>query len=322
MWSSRFCVLGSFLIPLVAALQYSPDQVGFNLNENETATDPLDYWGEWPNHDYHASPSNWRMPMYTLMVDRFVNGYVSSSEPWAVLTQRSDPTNDNANGTQFEHDILSNQLRFGGDVQGLQDTLDYLQGTGVKTLYLAGTPMINMPWGSDGYSPLDLTLLDRHLGDIKAWRGLIADIHQRGMYVVFDNTFATLGDLIAFEGYLNTSTPFAAGEHNVVWKSERRYQDFEQSDAELPECTYPRFWGDDGHRVTNTSHLLVGCRDSDFDQYGEVASFGDYTEWQRQLSKFAFVQVSYFHSYNPRLDLLACCFRAICMGSEETRSSS
>jgi len=25
-------------------------------------------------------------------------------------------------------------------------------------------------------------------------------------------------------------------------------------------------------------------------QYGEVSSFGDYTEWQRQLSKFAFVQ--------------------------------
>lgn len=25
-------------------------------------------------------------------------------------------------------------------------------------------------------------------------------------------------------------------------------------------------------------------------QYGEIASFGDYTEWQRQLSKFGFVQ--------------------------------
>ena len=107
-----------------------------------------------------------------------------------------DPSNDNANGTQFEHDLLSNQLRNGGDVRGLQDTLDYIQGMGVKILYLAGSPMINTPWGSDGYSPLDLTLLDRHHGNIAAWRDAISEIHQRGMYVVLDNTFATLGDLI------------------------------------------------------------------------------------------------------------------------------
>ena len=56
--------------------------------------------------------------------------------------------------------------------------------------------MVNMPWGSDSYSPLDLTLLDRHHGNIAAWRDAISEIHQRGMYVVLDNTFATLGDLI------------------------------------------------------------------------------------------------------------------------------
>ena len=161
---------------------------------------------------------------------------------------------------------------------------------GIKTIYLAGTPMLNMPWGSDGYSPLDLTLMDRHFGNIQAWRDLITDIHQRGMYVIFDNTFATMGDLIGFEGYLNASTPFAPGEHDVIWKSDRRYHDFIQDDTELADCTYPRFWGDDGLQVTNLSTYLVGCRDSEFDQYGEVASFGDYTEWQRQLSKFAFVQ--------------------------------
>jgi len=31
-------------------IKYEPDQVLWNLNQNQTATNPLDYWGEWPNH--------------------------------------------------------------------------------------------------------------------------------------------------------------------------------------------------------------------------------------------------------------------------------
>ena len=99
------------------ALRYDPQEVLYNLNTNETATDPLDYWGEWDNHTFNPSPSNWRMPMYTLMLDRFANG---------------DPTNDDANGTQYEHDLTQTQLRHGGDISGLQDSLDYLQGMGIK----------------------------------------------------------------------------------------------------------------------------------------------------------------------------------------------
>lgn len=66
----------------VGALRYDPSQVDYNLNQNVTATDPLDYWGSWDNHSYHPSPANWRLPIYSLFLDRFVNG---------------DPTNDNAN---------------------------------------------------------------------------------------------------------------------------------------------------------------------------------------------------------------------------------
>ncbi|KAK5174810.1 uncharacterized protein LTR77_001893 [Saxophila tyrrhenica] len=263
------------LAAITKALKYDAEQAAFNLNQNQTATDPLDYWGEWADHEFFPSPPNWRMPMYSLFIDRFVNG---------------DPSNDNANGTQFEHDILSTSLRNGGDVKGLQDTLDYLQGMGIRSIYIIGSPFMNMPWGADGYSVLDLTLLDRHLGTIAAWRNLIAEMHRRKMYVVMDNTFATLGDLMGFEGYLNESTPFDPEEHNVVWKSEMRYHDFQQSDDELASCDYPRFWDDSGHRMTNLTDYFVGCRDSEFDQYGEVASFGNYQEYERQLSKFAFVQ--------------------------------
>lgn len=59
---------------LTRALKYEADQVLYNLNENEAASNPLQYSAAWPNHTYFPSPSNWRMPMYTLFLDRFVNG--------------------------------------------------------------------------------------------------------------------------------------------------------------------------------------------------------------------------------------------------------
>ncbi|KAL6721871.1 Cell wall alpha-1,3-glucan synthase ags1 [Lecanora helva] len=263
----------------VNSLRYDPSQAAYNINANQTAQDVTSYWGEWQNHTFHPSPSNWRLPFYTVLLDRFVNG---------------NPENDNANGTQFEHDTTQTELRHGGDVKGLQDSLDYLQGMGIRVaptvLYIAGSPFINFPWSADGYSPLDFTLLDYHFGTISEWQNAISAIHERGMYVMLDNTMSTMGDLIGFEGYLNTSTPFRRDEHNALWKSDRRYHDFNYGNNELPRCDYPRFYGDDGIQVLNLTSELVGCRDSEFDQYGEVAAFGDYPEWQRQLSKFAFVQ--------------------------------
>ena len=85
----------------------------------------------------------------------------------------------------FEHDLMGNQLRHGGDVQGLIDSLDYLQGMGIKAVYIAGSAFINLPWESDGYSPVDFTLLDHHFGDIDTWRSLVTEIHNRNMYVFF-----------------------------------------------------------------------------------------------------------------------------------------
>jgi alpha-1,3-glucan synthase len=162
----------------VVAWPYDESLVDYNVNTNKAATNPAEYSGTWPDHegDYFPSPDNWRFPFYTLFMDRFVNG---------------DPENDNINGTAFEHDLNSNQMRHGGDVAGLIDTLDYLHGMGIKGIYLAGTILMNQPWGSDGYSALDTTLLDQHFGKIEEWRNAITEIHKRGMYVVFDNTIAT-----------------------------------------------------------------------------------------------------------------------------------
>lgn len=227
-----------------------------------------------------------------LFLDKFANG---------------DPSNDDINGTVFEHDTLQTQLRHGGDIQGLLDSLDYIQGMGIKALYISGSPMINQPWGADGYSPLDLTLLDQHFGNIDVWRNMIDGIHARGsespllgmpavanhkVYVILDNTMATMGDLIAFKGYENVSTPFLLSEHISEWRNPgRRYLDFDIGNNYNETCDYPRFWLDSGYLVgEDVTSGMKGCYNSEFDQYGDTEAFGVYPDWRRQLSKFASAQ--------------------------------
>jgi alpha-1,3-glucan synthase len=81
----------SLFIALSSALRFEQQFVGYNLNQNQTAVDVSDYYGTWVNHTYQPSPSNWRFPFYTLFLDKYANG---------------DPTNDDINGTVFEHDVM------------------------------------------------------------------------------------------------------------------------------------------------------------------------------------------------------------------------
>lgn len=75
----KFLCFLALVLPTSRALQYDERYVDWNLNTNEAATRPADYAVSYPNHTYHPSPANWRMPFYSFFLDRFVNG---------------DPTND------------------------------------------------------------------------------------------------------------------------------------------------------------------------------------------------------------------------------------
>ncbi|EPY51942.1 alpha-1,3-glucan synthase Mok11 [Schizosaccharomyces cryophilus OY26] len=267
-----FVYLFIFCCLRVSSSPFDLSKVPWNLNTNEVATDPIDYSGEWENHDFFPSPESWRFPIYTIALDKWVDG---------------DPTNNDINGTRFEYDMYETQFRNGGDIIGVKKSLDYLQGMGVKGVYLAGTPFVNLPWGADQYSPLDFTLLDPHLGTIADWRSTIEEMHKRDMYIIVDLTVATLSDLVGFQNYVNTTTPFSLMEHNAIWKGEHRYRDWKFQNEWDFECTLPKFWGEDGYPVVLE---WKGCYDSDFDQYGDTEAFGSHPDWERQLSKFASVQ--------------------------------
>lgn len=118
--SSSLHLLGALLTTtvFVAGLRFDPREADWNLNTNQRATNPLDYDGRREDgFKYTKSPNNWRVPFYTIFLDRFVNG---------------DPENDDKNGTAYETDMMSTQIRFGGDLEGLRDSLDYIAGMGIK----------------------------------------------------------------------------------------------------------------------------------------------------------------------------------------------
>ena len=82
------------------------------------------------------------LPCYTLLADKWIDG---------------EPSNNDFFGLKYEYDYRETQLRAGGDVKGLMSdrSLDYLQGMGYRSIYIAGTFFLNMPWQADGacFSP-------------------------------------------------------------------------------------------------------------------------------------------------------------------------
>lgn len=76
-----------------------------------------------------------------------------------------------------------------------------------------------------------------------------------------------MGDLLAFEGYMNETAPFTLKEHRVTWKSKRQYLDFRPSNVYKEKCQYPRFWLETGFPVgKDVTDRMVGCYDGEFDQ--------------------------------------------------------
>jgi alpha-1,3-glucan synthase len=187
----------------IQAHEYREDLAPWNLNENQNAgTNVLEYSTSRPSGRYTPSPANWRqLPFYSLLLDKFADG---------------DPSNNDFFNSTWESDANELNLRYGGDIRGLERHLDYIQGMGMRGVYIAGTPFLNMPWQADseqgplaelhvlithpGFSALDFSLLDPHWGAIDDWRSFIDELHVRDMYFMADFTVGTMGDFIGFSG--------------------------------------------------------------------------------------------------------------------------
>lgn len=79
----------------------------------------------------------------------------------------------------------------GGDLWGVREHLDYLQGLGIGTLYL--TPFMFSPTNHK-YDTLDYCRVDPGMGDEKAFQELVTDIHERGMHIIIDIALNHISD--------------------------------------------------------------------------------------------------------------------------------
>lgn len=155
---------------------------------------------------------------YFVMTDRFANG---------------DPSNDTGGldgdreSTGF--DPTDTGYYQGGDLAGLRENLDYIDGLGVSAIWLTPS-FVNKPVqgigdnrsaGYHGYWITDFTSIDPHLGTNAELEALIDDAHARGMKLYFDIITNHTADVISYGGaghsYVATAAkPYLDADGNEV----------------------------------------------------------------------------------------------------------
>jgi len=137
-----------------------------------------------------------RERFYFVMADRFANG---------------DPSNDTAGiaGDRLVHGYDPTHTGFyhGGDLAGLLEQLDYIEGLGTTALWLTpsfknkpvqGAPGLESA-GYHGYWITDFTQIDPHLGTNAELQALVDAAHDRGIKVFFDIITNHTADVIAYD---------------------------------------------------------------------------------------------------------------------------
>ncbi|HEX6500755.1 MAG TPA: pullulanase-type alpha-1,6-glucosidase [Micromonosporaceae bacterium] len=133
---------------------------------------------------------------YFVLPDRFANG---------------DPGNDRGGLTgdrmSTGYDPTDKGFYHGGDIQGVIDKLDYIQGLGTTAIWLApvfknrpvqGTGA-NASAGYHGYWITDFTQVDPHFGTNEDLRRLVTEAHKRGLKIFLDIIVNHTADVISYQ---------------------------------------------------------------------------------------------------------------------------
>ena len=143
--------------------------------------------------------------IYLIMPDRFENG---------------DRTNDRGglggDRSKTGFDPAAKGFYHGGDLKGVIERLDYIQGLGATAIWL--TPVMrNKPVqgatgdesaGYHGYWITDFTHVDPHLGTDQEYKALVDAAHARGMKVYFDIVVNHTADVIQYRECQQKACPY------------------------------------------------------------------------------------------------------------------
>jgi glycosidase len=110
--------------------------------------------------------------IYLICPDRFVNG---------------DPSNDSKPDMPDKLNRNDPSGRHGGDIQGIIQSLGYLQQLGITSLWINPLVENNMPQHSyHGYAITDYYKIDPRYGDLSLYLKLVQEAKLRGMTVIAD----------------------------------------------------------------------------------------------------------------------------------------
>jgi len=131
---------------------------------------------------------------YFVMADRFANGSAAN-----------DTGGISGGANQHGFDPTNKGFYQGGDLKGLLDRIDYIQGLGTTSIWL--TPSFKNKAvqledgpsaGYHGYWVTDFTQIDPHLGTNAELRALVDAAHAKGMKVYFDIITNHTADVIGY----------------------------------------------------------------------------------------------------------------------------
>lgn len=151
---------------------------GFCLPEQQSHDHPAAFYQPWMNPADIPAPPSWVRDTvwYQIFPDRFCRSACSTNRtPW-----RTGP--------------VTNGERFGGDLPGIIEKLDYLAALGVTGLYL------NPVFAADSvhkYDTRDYTLVDPDFGTNADLKRLVNEAHDRGIRVMLDAVFNHCGPRFA-----------------------------------------------------------------------------------------------------------------------------
>lgn len=110
--------------------------------------------------------------IYLLMPDRFVDGDSTNN----YMTSVKEPTDkQNIHG------------RYGGDIQGIINSLDYIKNLGATMIW--PTPLLldnEESWSYHGYACADYYHIDPRFGSNELYKHLVSTAHQKGLGMIMD----------------------------------------------------------------------------------------------------------------------------------------
>ena len=206
----------------------------FSNGDKSNDPQPEDMKGAWP----YTIPKNWR------------------NHPWTSDWYKLQPW-EQATGKDFYWN--AGLRRYGGDLQGVMDKLDYLQNLGVTAIYF--NPLFESPslhkYDASMYHHIDNNFgpnpeLDRKIwavenpADPDTWQWtsadslflrLISEIHKRNMKIIIDGVFNHVGNTFwAFRDVIKN-------QNNSNFKDWFYIKSFDNPDTEENEFDYKGWFG-------------------------------------------------------------------------------